>query len=50
LPGTGDPRVLLRKQGMFVLDAIKDHLKLEVRSVIHTLNNNLVVISGRMTS
>jgi hypothetical protein len=42
LSGTEDPRVLLRKQGMFVLDAIKDHLTLEVRSVTQPLNTDLV--------
>jgi hypothetical protein len=32
------PRVLLRKQGMFVLDAFKGHLPSEVRYVIHAMN------------
>jgi hypothetical protein len=44
------PRVLLTKLGMLVLDAFEGHLTLDVRSVIHALNTDLVVIAGRMTS
>jgi hypothetical protein len=40
----GKPRVSSRKQGMLVLEAFKDHLSLEVRSVIHAMNTDLVVI------
>jgi hypothetical protein len=43
-------RVLLRKQGMLVLDAFEGHLILDVRSVIHAMNTDLVVIAGRTTS
>jgi hypothetical protein len=44
------PRVLLRRQGMFVLDAFKNHLTLEVRFVIHAMNADFVVITVGMTS
>jgi hypothetical protein len=44
------PRVMLRKQGMLVLHAFEGHLTLDVRSVIHVTNTDLVVIAGRMTS
>jgi hypothetical protein len=43
-------RVLLRKQGMLVLDAFKGHIMLNAGSVIHALNTHLVVIPGGMTS
>jgi hypothetical protein len=44
------PRILLRKQGKFVLDAFRGNLTPEVRSVIQALNTELVVISGEITS
>jgi hypothetical protein len=44
------PKVLLRKQAMHVLDAFKGHLMLQVRSVIHAVNSDLVVICRVMTS
>jgi hypothetical protein len=44
------PRVLLRKQRMFVLDALKVHLTLEIRPVTHLMNTNLVVIPRGITS
>jgi hypothetical protein len=43
------PRVLLRKQGMFVLDALKGHLTLEVRPVTHLKNTDLVFITRGIT-
>jgi hypothetical protein len=42
------PRVLLRNKGMFVLNAFKSHSTLEVRSVIQTMNTDVVVIPGRI--
>jgi hypothetical protein len=42
--------VLLRKREILVLDAFKGHLIPEVRSAIHALNTDLVVIPGGMTS
>jgi hypothetical protein len=42
--------VLIRNQGMRVLDAFKGHLILDVKSVFYTVNNDLVVIPGGMTS
>jgi hypothetical protein len=38
------PRVLLRKAGMLMQDPFKDHLILDVRSVIHAMNAHFVVI------
>jgi hypothetical protein len=35
---------------MFVLDAFRDNLTLDVRSVIQAMNTELVVISGEITS
>jgi hypothetical protein len=35
---------------MFVLDAFKGHLTLDVISVIHATNTDLVFITGGMTS
>jgi hypothetical protein len=43
-------RVLLRKQRMLALDAFKGHLTLNVRSVIHAVDTDLVVIPDGMTS
>jgi hypothetical protein len=40
------PRVLLRKQRLLVLDAIKDHLTLDIISAVHAVNTDLVVIPG----
>jgi hypothetical protein len=40
---------LLRKLGMFVVDALKDHLTLEVRPVTHLMNTDLVVIPRGIT-
>jgi hypothetical protein len=43
------PRVLLRKQGMTVLDAFKGCLTLDVISFIHAMNTDFTVIPKRMT-
>jgi hypothetical protein len=43
------PRVLLRKQGMFVLYAFECHLTLDARSVIHKMNSDPVVMPGEIT-
>lgn len=40
------PRALLRKQGIFVLDALKGHLTLDIRSVTQAMNSELVIIPG----
>jgi hypothetical protein len=44
------PRALLRKHGMLVLDAFEVHLTPVARFVIYAMNNDLVVICGRITS
>jgi hypothetical protein len=44
------PGVLLTKRGMLVPDAFKGHLTPEVKSAIHAMNTDLVVIPGGMTS
>jgi selenocysteine lyase/cysteine desulfurase len=40
--------VLLRKHGMLMLDAFEGHLTLDVRSVIHAMNADFLVVSGRV--
>jgi hypothetical protein len=37
-------------EGIFMFDAFKRHLTLDVRSVIHEVNTDHVGISGGMTS
>jgi hypothetical protein len=49
LSGIGDYEYCW-KQGMPVLYAFKGNLKLDVRSVIHAVNTDLVVTSGKITS
>jgi hypothetical protein len=43
------PRILLRTQGMLVLDAFRDYLTLDVRPAIHPKNTDLIMARG-MTS
>jgi hypothetical protein len=38
------PSVLLRKSGMLMQDAFKDHLILDVRSVINIMNAHFVIM------
>jgi hypothetical protein len=44
------PRALLKNWGMFVLDALKGHVTLNARSVIHATNNDLSVTFRGMIS
>jgi hypothetical protein len=39
----------MRKQGMFLLDVFNCNLTMAVRSMIHAMNTDLVVIPGAMT-
>jgi hypothetical protein len=43
-------RVLLRKQRKLVQDAFKVHITLNVRSIFHAVNTDLVATPGMMTS
>jgi hypothetical protein len=49
LSGT-ETKILLRNQGMPVVDAYEGHLTTDTTAVIHSVNNDLVVIPGGMAS
>jgi hypothetical protein len=49
LSGT-EAKILLRKQGMLVMDASEDHLTMDTRAMIHAVNTDLVVTLGGMTT
>jgi hypothetical protein len=38
-----EPLVLLRKQRMLALNAFKNHLTLDARSVIHAMNTDFII-------
>lgn len=48
--GTGDKENCLLNKEFFVLGAFKGHSSVHVGSVIHAVNSDFMVVSGRMSS
>jgi hypothetical protein len=40
------PRIIMRKQGMPVIDALEGHLTMDARSMSHVINSDPVVTPG----